>query len=158
MKNLKIQPDSYGIRQRKQISSYCTMQEKTMTLVLFIHCEARQQGKVFEKAIAGCLPEADRRIIRTITEFVAELKRNQGSYETTLFVLFADSRSRLEELISLRELLEDRRILLILPDESKFTLSRAFKLSPRFYTCISDSYDDLCEVINKMMLPGYGMA
>ncbi len=129
-----------------------------MTLVLFIHCDASHQGKVFEKAVSGCLPETECRIIRTIPEFVVELKKNQGSYEKLLFVLFADSRSRLENLVSLGEMLEGRRIVLILPDESKFTLSRAFKLSPRFYTCISESYDDLCDVINKMMLPGDGMS
>lgn len=49
-------------------------------------------------------------------------------------------------------LFEDRRLLLVLPDQSPNTISRALKFRPRFFTGPSDHFDDLCAVIKKTII------
>jgi hypothetical protein len=46
--------------------------------------------------------------------------------------------------------MENKRIILILPDDSKAIIKAALKFYPRFFTYINDSYDDLCAVLTKM--------
>ncbi len=58
-------------------------------------------------------------------------------------VLNASSREELLELVCLSELLQDIRILLILPDRNPATVARGHKLRPRF---ISDRENDCGEI------------
>ena len=79
--------------------------------------------------------------IREIEEFI----------EKDIFILLAASESRLSELISLVDLLEGKCIILIVPDESNASLSMAIQFFPRFFTPVSETYSDLCDVLNKMI-------
>jgi hypothetical protein len=58
-------------------------------------------------------------------------------------VLHASSREELSELVCLSELLQDIRIVLILPDHDSSTVARGHKLRPRF---ISDRENDCAEI------------
>jgi hypothetical protein len=47
--------------------------------------------------------------------------------------------------------MEDKRILLILPDDSPIVVSMAHQFFPRFFTYVNDTYEDLCAVLTKMI-------
>ena len=68
-----------------------------------------------------------------------------------ILVLLADTRERLEDLTGLGDLLEDNRLILVVPDGEPGTLSAAHRLFPRFVTPVADRYDDLCCVIDRMI-------
>ncbi|CCK78443.1 conserved uncharacterized protein [Desulfobacula toluolica Tol2] len=121
-----------------------------MNLILFIHQAAFKKGVILENIIDGYFDGTKRQTLRTVNALKEKLKKGAGFTKNEIFILLVDSRSRLNELTSLIDLLEGKRIILILPDESKTTLSIASKFFPRFFTFVSETYNDLCDVLHKM--------
>lgn len=122
-----------------------------MNLVLYIHQDASQKGETLKTIIEQNFNETKIQTLQTFNAFKSRLKEVSVFDEKELFVLLADSSDRLNELSSLIDLLEGKRIILVLPDESKATLSRASKFFPRFFTPVSERYSVLCEVLIKMI-------
>ncbi len=126
-------------------------QRGEMSLILFIHQDSSKKGEILKTAISQKINGGNLTIVKTFNAFKTRLKESPDFIEKEIFILLAESKNRLTELISLIDLLEGRLIILILPDESKATLSRATHFFPRFFTPVSKTYDDLCDVINKMI-------
>jgi hypothetical protein len=124
---------------------------KIMSLILFIHQDAFKKGDVLKIVIDRTFYEIKRQTIRTFNALKARLKKSSSFTEKDIFILLADSRSRLTELISLVDLFEGKCVILILSDESTATLSMATQFFPRFFTPVSETYGDLCDVLNKMI-------
>ncbi|MCP3901771.1 MAG: hypothetical protein GY707_18835 [Desulfobacteraceae bacterium] len=122
-----------------------------MNILLFIHQDASKKGDSLKKTIDQNFPETKLQMYDSHKTLNAELKQYSGFSEKEIIVLLADSPGRLDQLSSMIDLMEDKRILLILPDESKETLSKASQFFPRFFTPLSDTYDDLCSVLNKII-------
>ncbi|MCP3875749.1 MAG: hypothetical protein GY699_21670 [Desulfobacteraceae bacterium] len=120
-----------------------------MDLVLFIDQDSSQNGKTFKKILYQHFKELEIQTLQTFNAFKARLKQ-ASNYDKEVFILFADSKSRLNQLISLIDLLESKRIVLIIPDDSKVTVSIALQFFPRYFTIINDTYNDLCDVLVKM--------
>jgi len=66
-------------------------------------------------------------------------------------VLLVADREGLSGILTLRELLLDRRIVLVLPDDDPETLSRGHILKPRFITGKGGNYGDVSVVMGKMV-------
>ena len=74
---------------------------------------------------------------------------HQPHYDVAVIVLSA-SGEEMDELILLRELIRDIPIIFILPDMRKDTLSKAFKLFPRYISEEGGNFSDVAEVLKKM--------
>jgi len=122
-----------------------------MNLILFIHQDSLKKGITLKNIINQKFYGTELQTLHTFNSLKARLKKNIGFTENEIFILLAESRTQLKELTSLIDLLEGKRTVLILPDESKATLSKASEFFPRFFTSVSDTYDDLCDVLNKMI-------
>ena len=122
---------------------------RNMNLILFIHDDAFIKGKNLKKIIDQNFKEHDIQSLQTFNSFKARLKQTYN-YNNEIFILFADSKSRLSKLTNLIDLLESKRIVLIIPDDSRATVSLALQFFPRYFTSINDTYADLCAVLNKM--------
>jgi hypothetical protein len=121
-----------------------------MNLILYIHQDSLKKGITLKKIIDQTFTRIDIQILQTFNLFKARLKQ-PTNYNSEIFILFADSENRLNELTSLIDLIENKRIILILPDESEATISKAHQFYPRFFTYVNDTYKDLCDVVNKMI-------
>ncbi len=121
-----------------------------MNHILFIHKNSLQKGAVLQDAITNSYHDGNFQIYKTFNSLKVRLKKSFGDSRSEIVIILAESRERLNQLTSLIDLMEGRRIILILPDESKQTLSRASQFFPRFFTTLKDNYDDLCKVISKM--------
>jgi len=121
-----------------------------MNLIFYIHQDASEKGDHFQRIIEQNFKKAEITTFRTFNAFKARLKQPHD-YDKEIFLLFADSKNRLNELLKLIDLIDDKRIIIILPDQSKATLSSALKFFPRFFTPISNTYTDLCQVLTKMI-------
>ena len=66
-------------------------------------------------------------------------------------VLAAASGEDLLKILSLRDLLSDIRIILILPDGKPDTISKAHTLGPRFLTYPDSDVEELQSVLSKML-------
>lgn len=68
----------------------------------------------------------------------------------TIGVLFAADRQDLANLLSIRDLLDDVRIILVLPDDKKETVSAGHRLRPRYISYAGGNFEDVAAVLNKM--------
>ena len=122
-----------------------------MNLVIFIHQDSCQKGIVLKEFIKKYLNGVETDMLHTFNMLRSRLQESSECADKEIFVLLAESKKRLGELASLIELLENKRIILIIPDDSKESVSKASQFFPRFFTSVSNNYDDLCSVLNKMI-------
>ena len=66
-------------------------------------------------------------------------------------ILFPANREELARLVSLRHLLRDMQIVLILPNAQSQTISDGHALRPRFISYADGDFSDVVEVCSKMM-------
>jgi hypothetical protein len=85
-----------------------------------------------------------------LNRFKPRLKK-VSLFNEEIFILFAETENRLKALTGLIDLLENKRIILILPHRSKPIVSAALNFYPRYFTRINSRYNDLCAVPNKMI-------
>lgn len=121
-----------------------------MKLVIFIHQDAVRQIAPLTGAIDRRCQGVRIQMHHTVSTLGYRLRQYTDYYEKEVFILMADTASRLSEFLGLREALEGRQLLFILPDRDLATLRLAQTFSPRFFTSLNTSYEDLCAVINKM--------
>jgi len=122
-----------------------------MSLILFIHQDSSKKGINLVNVINQNFNRIKLQTFHTFNAFKARLKKNSDFIDNEIFILLSESRTRLNQLTSLIDLLESKRTILILPDESKETLSKASQFFPRFFTPVSETYTDLCDVLDKMI-------
>ena len=120
-----------------------------MRLIVFIHQDSSTNGQILKQTIDQSFKMVEIQSVQTFNSLKAKLKKTHN-YDKEIFVLLADSKSRLKEMMPLIDLMEDKRIVLILPDDSKEVTSMAHQFFPRYFTCINRVYADLCAVITKM--------
>lgn len=71
--------------------------------------------------------------------------------DPTIAVLVADSRECLEELLALRHLFRNLRIILVLPDRESGTISKGHDLHARFLSYIDSDPAEAALVLSKMV-------
>ncbi len=120
-------------------------------LIIFIHQDSGDSGKLFKKAVDQVDKDVSFELYQDFADFEAHLLRSGKFNIRTFYILFVDSKARLNKLTTFINLLDGRRLLVVGPDEKRETKSKVLKLFPRFFTHIQDNYDDLCAVIKKMI-------
>ncbi len=88
-------------------------------------------------------------ICRTLESLSSRLV-HMGSHPD-IAVLLATSQKELSNIYSIRQLLADIRIILILPDRQPETISKGHKLYPRFLSYTDGSFKDIAAVLEKML-------
>jgi hypothetical protein len=73
----------------------------------------------------------------------------------SIAVLFAADRKELQEMQTLRHLLPEIYVILVIPDWNESTVKLAHLLLPRFLSQKEDSFTDLIEVLKKMVGPSH---
>ena len=90
--------------------------------------------------------------LETYRSFEELYKRlHQPKTDFQIAVLTASSDQELEEILTLQDLLSDIRIILILPDRTPNTISKAHKLAPRFLTYLDSDFGEVRAVLHKML-------
>jgi hypothetical protein len=98
------------------------------------------------------IPEKKLEIHQSVDSLSQRLKKK--TFDVGIAVLLASSKKELSDLLSIRNQLTDQRIILILPDREKGTISQGHSLYPRFlsYADSADSnFKDFTEVLVKML-------
>jgi hypothetical protein len=119
--------------------------------VLFIHKQSGPDGDRLQEMIRLHFPNIPREQCAGLGRLRERLKHPESNEKPVIYVLFADTKDRLNQLLGLYEYLEGRRLILILPDNHQTTRSGGLRLLPRFITYANDSFDDLIAVIEKMI-------
>jgi len=71
--------------------------------------------------------------------------------ERSISVLYPSTRSDLLDIMAIRHLLRDQRIILIAPDQDGETIAMAHQLRPRYLGYVSGDFGGLHAVLGKMV-------
>jgi len=102
-----------------------------------------------QRVIEGLVPKQNTEIYRTIDSLSRRLR--QPRHNLAVAVLLAASRQDLLELLSIRDLLDGIRIILVLPDRQDDTIAKGHRLYPRFLTFADSDFLDVAAVLSKML-------
>ncbi|MBN1547201.1 MAG: hypothetical protein JW902_11125 [Syntrophaceae bacterium] len=75
----------------------------------------------------------------------------QPREDSIIAVLLSESKKDLVDILGIKDLLSDVRVVLILPDRAKDTISKGHSLRPRFLSYSDTDYSEVGTVLNKMI-------
>lgn len=122
-----------------------------MHLILFAHENSYEKGARLQASIHQTVSHNPYELIQTFNALKSRLKRFSDYQEKEIFILLAETRQRLNELISLIDLLLDKKVILVLPEDTEDCIHQAHAFFPRYFTFMNSSYSDLNDVLLKMI-------
>ncbi len=120
-------------------------------ILLYIHRDSGTVGQSVRSGVEQRFQRIERVVCPDLQALQTCLRRPRRYGNLDIYVLLADTRVRLEELHLLQPYLDDRKLLLILPDDERSTYLSGFRLYPRFVTLKSDFEIYLYDVLEKMI-------
>ncbi|MBU2551987.1 MAG: hypothetical protein KKB20_26490 [Proteobacteria bacterium] len=129
--------------------------------MLFYAAEVTDDTQRLEELIQTTLDMENIEVFRNIEAFMSGLKRPR--LYPALALIATASRSELLDITRLEPLLDDVKIVLILPDCEDETLALGHRLRPRYMSFAGDRMEDVAAILKKMMdtyragSPGYGI-
>jgi hypothetical protein len=72
-------------------------------------------------------------------------------YGLAIAVLVAATGEELGELLAMRDLLADLRLILVLPDRSRETIKAGHRLAPRFLSYVDSGFEEVEAVLEQML-------
>lgn len=106
-------------------------------------------GKRLFSAIKDVVPANSLYVYHRIGDLSREIHRIP--WGASIAVLLASNKNELSEIIALKGLFQERRIILILPDRKKESISKGHALFPRFLSYADSDFRDVRAVLNKMI-------
>ena len=119
-----------------------------MSLLLF-SASAKGAGKRLQRLVEVQFPTQKTEVCRTIKDLSARLRGLR--YNLDVAVLLVTIKNQLGELLTISDLLDGLRIILILPDWKRDTIVKGHTLRPRFLTYADTDFSDIGAVLNKML-------
>lgn len=121
-------------------------------VIVFIHRDADRTGKGLEASIKNSEIGSSYELYSTVAGLQCLLRGAFPHNNTDLFILFADTKKRLEELLTLKGLLADRWLLLVVPYYEKTIMARGNSLHPRFlFAPSSVDFEIIRGILNKKL-------
>ena len=99
--------------------------------------------------IEDVVPNENTEIYSTIDTLGQRL--HQPSYNIAVAVLLISGREELRDVLSIRHLFDNIKIILILPDRKNKTIVIGHKLRPRFLSYTDGDFKDVAAVLKKML-------
>ena len=86
-------------------------------------------------------------VYRTINDLSLRLR---GAKDTAIVILLVGNREDFLDLLAIRHLFRNIRIIVVVPDTEHETIAMAHRLRPRYLTYIDGNFLGLSAVVNKM--------
>ncbi|MBW2664177.1 MAG: hypothetical protein JRD93_19925 [Deltaproteobacteria bacterium] len=116
---------------------------------LFLYAPDRcRSGKRLQRVIEALVPKENTEIYQSIDGFAFRLR--QPRHDPLIAVLLAASSEDLSDILSLRDLLGNIRIMLILPDRDRDTIAKGHTLRPRFVTYADSDFVEMAAILGKV--------
>ncbi len=119
-----------------------------MKLVLYAN-RTDGAGERLHKIIEALVPEEQTEIYQTIHSLSRRLRRPKC--DVAIAVILTTTKDELLEISSLKDLLGDIRVILILPDMEDETIAIGHKLRPRFLSYADGDFKDIGAVLCKIL-------
>ena len=110
-------------------------------------------AKRLRRVIEVLVLKENMEMYRTIDSLSRRLRQPRN--DLPIAVLLAASRQDLLELLSIGDLLDGIRIILVLPDRKEGTIAKGHRLQPCFLTYADSDFLDVAAVLIKMQQSAY---
>ena len=120
-----------------------------MNVVLYANEINEPANKCLQNVVETCSPLDCLEVFESSRDFVQRIYRIPRKIDVA--VLFAQNHDQLSELISLKDFLNDVRIILILPDSEHLTVIKGHALFPSYTSYIDSNATDVASVLTKMI-------
>ena len=117
--------------------------------LLFYHTINNEAGERLRKIITILVPEEQTEIYTTIDSLSFRLR--QPIFDVDPVILLASSKAEFLEILALRDLLRNVRIIFILPDREEDTILEGLKIFPRYMTYADGDFMDVAAVLRKIL-------
>ena len=117
--------------------------------LLFYTPVSEGAGEQLQRMMEELVPKNNVEIYRSIEDLSRRLR--QPANDLPIAVLLAATRKDLLEILSIRDLLRNIRIILVLPDRDEDTIAKGHMLRPRFLSYTDTNFADVCSVLGKML-------
>lgn len=117
--------------------------------ILFFSSIKTGEGEKVQKIIEAEVSSDQIERCRSVEEFSSRLRQPLGNLR--IAVLQVKSKEELFEIFSIKSLLFGLRIILILPDRDKDTVSDGHKLFPRFVSYSDSDSNEVADVLKNML-------
>jgi len=109
----------------------------------------------FERQFETHLPAFNFEALMSIDQLAGRLRSLNQNRLKTVVVLFAADWQDLVDILAIREFLVDVKIVLVLPDHRKETISAGHRLRPRYIGYADGSQEDVVAVLEKMLTQSF---
>ena len=106
-------------------------------------------GKRLSGVIKAVARGREIEVHRDMESLIRRLRQPRS--DLSIAVLFAFTREDLEDILSIRDLLRDLRIIILLPDSEEDTVRKGHTLRPRFLTYANGDLEDVGVVLRRML-------
>ena len=106
-------------------------------------------GKLLENVVETVVPKERMEIHRTVDSLSRRLR--QPANDLNIAILLTATGEDLLSILSIIDLLEDLRIILVLPDRDSDTISKGHRLRPRFLTYADSDLAEVGAVLERML-------
>lgn len=124
------------------------MPEKAAIRVVYFAGNSVFEGERLLKVMERIVPLERIAVSRSLESLSKELRRPVD--DTSVVVALATEREELSNLLLFENLLSDRRLILVLPNDDPETLSQGHVLRPRYLSFTTGNYSDVAAVLEKM--------
>jgi hypothetical protein len=123
--------------------------------VLLYTTEKSKVGERLEKMIKASINGTDVQVHRSIEMLTHKLCEPMAVSCEDIVVFLAASKKDLQDILSVRHLINDVRVIIILPDMEKATIAKGHLLRPRFLTFNDNNFEVVTAVLSKMIANKY---
>jgi hypothetical protein len=117
--------------------------------VKILFYSSKKQYYDIGERLKALVPAERVQVYRSIEELVHGLYRIYD--HDTIVLIQARDREELLRIVSLRDLLQGLRVILLIPDRNGETISLAHRLRPRFLSNSENDFSDTFSVLQKML-------
>ena len=106
-------------------------------------------GEQLQQEIKELISHYEVEVYRNLQSLSHRLR--QRADDLLIAVLHAARREDLSDILSIRDLLRDIRIILVLPDRDESTIAKGHTLRPRFLSYSDSDFTDIFSVLKKCL-------
>jgi len=117
--------------------------------ILFYSSIMDYRGTQIRGMLETLVPEDSLEIYGSIEDLTRGIHRLCD--HRTIILLRARNREELLRIVSFGDLLQDLRLVLLIPDREEDTISLAHRLRPRFLSNCENNFSDAMNVLRKML-------
>jgi len=116
--------------------------------LLFYSGRESEDNERLQAAVQKVIPKGRIELFRSLTDLGERLRTPVEP--DSIAVLSASSQEELRQMQSLRGLLPEIYVVLVIPDRKRSTIELAHRLLPRFLSRQDDDFKDLSKVLDKI--------